>query len=52
VAKGSHVSFEGYPRVCSGCGERALITKQSLWFESRGGVKRTWHVACRLAASR
>lgn len=43
---------DGYPRVCSGCGERVLKTRQAWWQESVAGVRMIWHMACRLASGR
>lgn len=46
---GSHSTFDGYPRECAAaCGKAVRITKDSLWFETVNGVKRTYHFACRL----
>lgn len=42
--------FAHYPRVCAICGKPALITKQSLTFETRvPGVPLTYHSECRKA---
>lgn len=51
--EGSHNSMAGFPRVCYGCGEKAVQSRQKLWQETLepSGEKRTWHHGCRLAVS-
>lgn len=51
-AAGSQATFDGYPRVCSGCGEKVKITgDRPLWFESSGVVKRSYHADCYLSGA-
>lgn len=45
---GSSSTFEDYPRVCTGCGERVRITKDTIWFgHDENGAKASWHWKCR-----
>lgn len=51
MTKGSHVTWENYPRVCSGCGQKLRIKKDQIWFEARDikgrTERRSWHIDCR-----
>lgn len=53
-AKGSHATFDGYPKVCGICGEPVRITGiLPLWFETGDdGVKRSYHFKCRSETTR
>jgi hypothetical protein len=48
VAKGSHATFDGYPRTCSNCGQPVRITGteplQFQWTPAHG--RRSWHIRC------
>lgn len=51
-AAGSQATFDGYPRTCAApaCefgGKIVMSGKHPLWFECSGGVKRSWHFACK-----
>ena len=47
-AAGSVTKFDGYPKVCAGCGLPVRITGTvALWFETgRDRVKRSFHFDC------
>ena len=36
----------GQPRVCAGCGERVVLGKGMIWFQT-SEPKLTWHIGCR-----
>lgn len=45
---GSHATRGSYPPICAGCGKKVVVTGlEPLWFETIGGVQRSWHVRCR-----
>jgi hypothetical protein len=49
----SNSDFSGFPRTCSGCGERIAPTSKkgppvSHWFETKNGEHLSWHFACKL----
>lgn len=45
---GSSHTFGEYPKVCTACGERVRITKDTIWFgQDENGAKASWHWACR-----
>ena len=46
-AAGSVTKFDGYPKVCAGCGRPVRITGLvALWFETSGGQRRSFHFDC------
>ena len=52
MAKGSHVTWENYPRDCATCGQTIRITKDPVWQEARSDgqqiQRRSYHMRCRL----
>ncbi len=51
-AAGSQATFDGYPRVCSNVdcphgGKIVMSGPHALWFETDGGVAKSWHFACK-----
>lgn len=44
-------SMPGQPRICAGCGERILISKQAVWFKT-SKPQTSWHSTCRKTKAR
>ena len=39
-------SMPGQPRVCAGCGQRVILKREPIWFDTFRLM--TWHMRCRL----
>lgn len=46
MTAGSHGNWEGMPRVCSGCGGKLRITRDTLWLDT--ARQESWHMDCYL----
>jgi hypothetical protein len=48
MSSGSHTTWDGMPRVCSGCGGKLSMRADTLWLDTH--QHESWHFACKHAA--